>query len=349
MGTDMRPEKVILLSLSAFLALLALVYVSYIQQLSPLCRVLSGQTVHTDADSVVIVYFEPKKQEFAIRISDTDIEIDTKYNKKGDVFNKIILKERICVKNSLQNTKDEKKIAKTEKNNEKTSKNNEFCPFSAENIRNFLENWKNNPKNIYLASRLFSDSENDLNLVERISLMQAMLRGKNAKKGVSGENSLKTGKENIINRPYTVEIMNASENANAAVIAAAWLREKGFVPVIVPGMSAGHDKTEFFAYGSRNAAQKIKELLCGIKKEDNCRIIDFGAKDSVNAAIVLGRDFSKLFDYQKKVEKNKENIKKEDISSKNNKKTEKKAKNNAKNQQNNMEKQKNSVNVNVKK
>lgn len=339
----MQPEKVFLTVLFSFIYLLTLVYASFIQQHSPLCRVLSGQEARIEADSAVIVYSGPEKQEFAIRISDAGIEIDTKYDKKGDVFNRIVLKEKICGKNISQYAENEKKTAKIEKKDEKSSKNIEFCPFSAENIAFFLENWKNNPKNFYLASRLFFDSENDLNLVEKITLMQAFLRGNSSKNGKFGEISLKSGKEKQKSISYSVEIMNASGNADAAVVAAAWMHEKGFNPIFVPGMTAGQDKTEIFAYGSKNAAQEIKELLCG-KKEDVCWIKEFGAKESVNAAVVLGRDFSKFFNYKEKNKENSKNIaKKAENTAKNSKKNEKTAKNNAKRQQNKAQKQKSNV------
>jgi len=230
-------------------------YAAYLQQQSPLCRALSGQPVNQGNSADIAFYSTDKGLEFAIAV------------KKG----------RTEIRHPAA-----------------ADENNYYKRVAMKSIPNFASAPKN-PNSFFEAACVFFNSETDLTNIEKTVLMQAVLREGMHETLKTDVFPVKMPVKRLAGRTYSVEIMNASGQPDLTCSVAAWLEEHGFRPVPVSGALARQEKTEIFAYGGRSAAEEIKSLACANGSAEICRISVFDKKNSVNAAIVIGSDYKKIF------------------------------------------------------
>lgn len=280
---ERRPGKINIAAAIILAFAFLLGYVSYLQQKSPLCRALSGQASYPGITPDILFQSADKSSSFALKIKEGGPEIQEKYSKDADFYKKIEIRDIPCENEEII------------KKNEKSEKKGLFCRFSAENMRNFAEKWRKNPKNLLFAAEMFFSSETDMDMTEKISLSQAVLREGLGRSGKLKPLPLKLTRKEIASARYTAEIMNASGQNEASELAAAWLEQRGFNTVIVSGTLAKQEKTEIFSYGSNKAAEELKRLICPAGDSGICPISVFEKKNSIEAAIVIGSDYKKAF------------------------------------------------------
>ena len=137
-------------------------WISYMQAKSPLCRAFNGQV---DANVAKIAIFSSSERpEFVINAVNNSFYAEY-YDEKVNYYRKITFNDISCTENDIKLSKNAKKI----------EKNDEKCQNLAEKLQNFLKNWRKNPKNLHLAAKTIFLGENDLDFVERITVLQSVL------------------------------------------------------------------------------------------------------------------------------------------------------------------------------
>lgn len=305
METDKRSSGKIKKTILLVSAAAVLLWISYIQQKSPLCRVLAGQPVINGENPVVAV-----DDNYILKIVSGGIELE------------VISKKRNCV-NCAPAKKEEIKFIKTGAVTADPEK-------AAAEFLSFSEKWRYHPVFFVSAIKKTFGTEShagtNLSFIEKLSLLHIMLNqkkedftpgthklltvpGKNLpvaddksethdKSGSTDKNNLK--KYSCKNENCGIEIINACGKKEMTAIASEWLKSHGFTPFAVSGMMAVQKKTEIISYGGKTAAG-LRKFMCSESGKEECCLLknmpggSGSSAEKIYVTLVLGEDAEKFF------------------------------------------------------
>jgi hypothetical protein len=271
METDKRNSGKIKKTILLVSAAALLLWISYIQQKSPLCRVLAGQPVINGENPVVAV-----DDNYILKIVSGGIELE------------VISKKRNCV-NCAPAKNEEIKFIKTGAVTADPEK-------AAAEFLSFSEKWRCHPVFFVSAIKKTFGTEShagtNLSFIEKLSLLHIMLNQK--------KEDFTPGTHKLLNENCGIEIINACGKKEMTAIASEWLKSHGFKPFAVSGMMAVQKKTEIISYGGKTAAG-LRKFMCSESGKEECCLLknmpggSGSYAEKIYVTLVLGEDAEIFF------------------------------------------------------